>query len=240
MFVRFREKTAERYGGGEKDRECAGQCKDRPRTYPRYGIGLVVKGRSFLKGCPMQPLCPLKQKRCRLEVSIVESVRIDGKPRHRHVASLGSMIGDGIAAREIFWRECEARLARLGNRLGGEVERLRQAIAVRVPVVTDAERAAMNAAAWDQLEGMWDDHAKSRARRAVDEIKFAQREAKQHMRESIESEAITRQAKRLRGNAKAYDALNMLLGMTLSPVQSRIDHEYKAQLKAQIDEQDRR
>jgi hypothetical protein len=35
MFIRFREKTAERYSGpygGE--RECVGKCKDRPRYYP--------------------------------------------------------------------------------------------------------------------------------------------------------------------------------------------------------------
>ena len=67
MFIRFREMTAERYSGpygGE--RECIGKCKDRPRYYPRYGVGYHVKGRTFLEGCPMKPLCPLAQPRHRL------------------------------------------------------------------------------------------------------------------------------------------------------------------------------
>jgi hypothetical protein len=125
MFIRFRQMTAERYGDGE--RECVGKCKDRPRTYAHYGKGMHVRGRTFLEGCPMKPLCPLVHKRHRLEVSIVETRREDGKVKHRHIASLGSIIADNttLQEREIFWLECEARLVRLANRLGPDLERLR-------------------------------------------------------------------------------------------------------------------
>jgi hypothetical protein len=65
MFIRQRNETrSQRYGGGE--RECAGNCKDRPRYYPRYGVGAYVKGRTFLEGCPLRPICPLKNPRKQL------------------------------------------------------------------------------------------------------------------------------------------------------------------------------
>jgi hypothetical protein len=145
--------TAERYGKGE--RECVGKCKDRPRTYAHYGKGMHVRGRTFLEGCPMKPLCPLVHKRQRLEVSIVETRREDGKVRHKHIASLGTLWSDSPADRESFWIECEARLTRLANRLGPDLDRLRQAIAERIPPVTDAEREAMKVAAWERLEQHW-------------------------------------------------------------------------------------
>jgi hypothetical protein len=209
MFIRFRETTAQRYGGGE--RECVGKCKDRPRHYPRWGAGYIVRGRTFLEGCPMKPLCPLVHKRHRLEVSIVETRREAGKVKHKHVASLGSVWNDSPAEREGFWRECEARLARLANRLGPDLDRLRQAIAARIPLLTDADRAAMAAAAWDLLEGGWDGHAKSKAL----ESSGWNETAKEVRREATKAEATALQARRLRGNPEAYQALNMLLLVTL-------------------------
>src|SRR5262249_39560954 len=146
--------------------ECVGKCQDRPRHYARHGIGMVVKGRTFLQGCPMKPLCPLMHKRQRLEVSIVETHREGGKVRQKHIANLGSLAGDSLVAREAFWLECEARPQRLPNRLGPDLDRLRQAIAARIPPLTDADRAAMDAAAWDWLEGFWDSHAKDKARKS--------------------------------------------------------------------------
>jgi hypothetical protein len=68
MFIRFRQMKAERHGDGE--RLCAGMCKDRPRYYARYGAGVFVKGRTFLEGYPMKPICPLARPRERLEVSL--------------------------------------------------------------------------------------------------------------------------------------------------------------------------
>jgi hypothetical protein len=232
MFIRFREIAAQRYGDGE--RECVGKCKERPRYYPRWGQGFIVKGRTFLQGCPMKPLCPLVHKRHRLEVSIVETRREDGKVKHKHVASLGSITDDTLAAREIFWLECEARLARLANRL---LDRLRQAIAARIPPLTDADRAAMTAAQWDRLEGGWHDQAKSKAR----ESSRLNEEAKETRREATEAEATALQAKRLRGNPKAYSALNLLLGVTLlGAIGTKIiDGDEVAELKEKANAQER-
>jgi hypothetical protein len=231
MFIRFREMTAERYSGpygGE--RECIGKCKDRPRHYARHGIGMMVKGRTFLQGCPMKPLCPLVHKRHRLDVSIVETRREGGNVRQKHIASIGSIADGTVEAREIFWRECEARLQRLSNRLGPDLDRLRQAIAARIPPLTDADRVAMEAAAWNWLEGFWDRHAKDKAYQSS----RTHEEAKQERREATELEAIALQAKRLRGNSKAYNALDLLLGMSLSPMRTRVDHEAEKRLKTEI------
>jgi hypothetical protein len=230
MFIRFREMTAQRYGDGA--RECVGECKDRPRYYPRYGVGAYVKGRTFLQGCPMKPLCPLAQPRHRLEVSIVETRREGGKVRQKHIASLGSIAGDNPAAREHFWLKCEARLARLSNRIGPDLDRLRQAIAARISPLTDAEREATAAAAWNSLESMWDRHAKDKARAASNWNQIA----KQEMREAIEAEVMTLKTKRLRGKPEAFDPLNMLLGLMLCDAAMRTDHgEERRQLKGEVD-----
>jgi hypothetical protein len=231
MFVRFRQMTAQRYGDGE--RECAGKCHDRRRHYPRYGLGMIVQGRTFLEGCPMKPLCPLVHKRHRLEVSIVETCREGGKIRQKHVASLGSVAGD-LTAHAAFWEECEARLARLANRLGPELDRLREAIAARIPRPTEAE---IDAAAWAWLTTQWDDHAKSKARESSrwNEV------AKQRRREANEAEATTLQAKRLHGKPQAFDALDALLGLTLcaDAMGKKTDHDERAQrLKDQASAQE--
>jgi hypothetical protein len=242
MFIRFRQTTAQRYGrrfsAGPDERECAGKCKDRPRYYPRYGVGMVVKGRSLLRGCPMKPLCPLKQKRHRLEVSIVETHREGRKVRQKHIASLGSIDADQyLQDREAFWLECEDRLARLSNRLGPDLDRLRQAIAARIPPLTDADRATIEAAAWDRLEAQWDGHAKKTARESSEWNETA----KWYRREATEAEVATLQVKRLRGKPQAYEPLNMLLGLRLrgAAMGGRADHEKIAQqLKDEVSEHD--
>ena len=151
MFIRFRQVKAERYGDGE--RICAGKCKDRPRYCARHGAGMVVKGRTFVEGCPMKPLCPLTHPRIRLEVSILETRREGGKVKQQHVASLGSILIDyTIEDRVYFWAACDERLARLANRIGPDMDRLRQAIAARIPLPTDDDRAKLDAFNWDQLE----------------------------------------------------------------------------------------
>ena len=148
MFIRFRTMTALRYGAlyGTSDRECAGKCEGRRRHYPRYGLGMVVKGQTLVDGCPMKPLCPLKEPRTRLVVQIVETVREGGKVRQKHVASLGSLKDDTLAGRESFWLDCELRLKRLSNRLGPELlARLRRDIAARIPPLTAAQRKTLRA-----------------------------------------------------------------------------------------------
>jgi hypothetical protein len=71
-------------------------------------------------------------KHARQKAVLVESVRVDGKPRQRHIAFLGSMRIDRRDERR-FWREVTTRFDQLGNRVGPEDrERLLASIAKKV------------------------------------------------------------------------------------------------------------
>jgi hypothetical protein len=134
----------------------------------------------------MKPLCPLVEPRHRLEVSIVETHREGGKVRQKYIASLGSIAGDSPAERGRFWHECEARLERLSNRLGPDLDRLRQAIAARIPPVTDAERETMDHVKWDELEENWAWLRK----RDIDEIKRCREQVQKSRATAEKLEAI--------------------------------------------------
>jgi hypothetical protein len=138
------------------------------------GMMWSAGGRTFLEGCPLKPACPYRIGPTqlvpyRLNVSLVESRREGGKVRQEHVANLGGIAGEllpafwsGLSQEEIdasqchawekwapmfrlwFWEECEARLQRLANRIGPDMERIRQAIAERVPPVSEAEPRAIS------------------------------------------------------------------------------------------------
>jgi hypothetical protein len=55
-------------------------------------------------------------ERARLKAVLVESVRVDGKPRQKHIAFLGSTSIDG-GDRRRFWYEVTTSLDRLDNRV---------------------------------------------------------------------------------------------------------------------------
>jgi hypothetical protein len=202
MFIRFRQMTAKRYGGGE--RQCAGKCKDRPRYHARYGVGSYVQGGTFLEGCPMRPICPLVEPRERLDVSLVETRRDGGKVKQEHIASLGSCpLPASMSDREAFWAQCEVRLAGLGNRIGPDMERLHKVLEARIPPLTDDDRAAMDAAAWDQLEAGWDDYAK----RQIDNAVSLERFAEKYRSDAALAEDLKAHTKE-RGNPEVFDALH--------------------------------
>jgi hypothetical protein len=82
-----------------------------------------------------------------LAMSLVEKRRENGKVRHEHVVSLGSIeTPPSVAARIEFWRELHERLAEFSNRLDAETRgKVMGALHARVPMVTpdeqrDAER----------------------------------------------------------------------------------------------------
>jgi hypothetical protein len=101
----------------------------------------------------------------RIGAVLVESVRVDGKPRHRHVAFLGSLItwrpdhhyygwNGGIIVR--FWQRLSERLDKLHNRITlQEREMIVAALSKRIgPPPDDAaiEKAEREAAAvWEKL-----------------------------------------------------------------------------------------
>ena len=80
-----------------------------------------------------------------LAMSLVENRRENGKVRHEHVVSLGS-IETPPSARIEFWRELHERLAELSDRLDAETRgKVMGAVHARVPMVApdeqcDAER----------------------------------------------------------------------------------------------------
>ena len=82
-------------------------------------------------------------RRARLKATLVKNVRIDGEPRQKHVAFLGSMTIDG-SDRPRFSYDVTTRLTRLGNQLSpAEREKIGAAIAKRVggSLLTEAQVA---------------------------------------------------------------------------------------------------
>jgi hypothetical protein len=59
-----------------------------------------------------------RQNNSRLQVSLVETSRIDGKVRHEHIASIGSVdVLPSVEDRLAFWQRLHERLAKLSNRV---------------------------------------------------------------------------------------------------------------------------
>ena len=79
-----------------------------------------------------------------LAMSLVESRRENGKVRHEHLASLGSIeTPPSVAARIEGWRRLHERLDQLSNRLDAEMRgKVMDAVHVRVPMVTPDEQRA--------------------------------------------------------------------------------------------------
>jgi hypothetical protein len=99
----------------------------------------------------------------RLHLSLVETRRTNGKVRHEHIASLGSLeLPQTIPGRLRFWQRLHERLARLSNRLNGEAQaKVLAAIHARVPMVTpdeqrtlQLENAKADADFWERLHGV--------------------------------------------------------------------------------------
>jgi hypothetical protein len=86
---------------------------------------------------------PVDPRYKRMRALLIESVRVDGKPRQRHLAFLGSVTyqdRNDVEERWQFWRNADQALYRLGNRLSpiqrGEVEK---ALAERIRPLTPSQ-----------------------------------------------------------------------------------------------------
>ncbi len=93
----------------------------------------------------------------RLTPVVVESRRVDGKPRQEHIAVLPSFIerltteGDAVW----YWGTLEEKLARLSNRISpDEMEKIREAIAKKFPRPSDEFIAEYKAGAKAHMDGM--------------------------------------------------------------------------------------
>jgi hypothetical protein len=78
----------------------------------------------------------------RLQVSLIETRRVDGRVRHEHIASLGSIVTPlSVEGRVAFWKRLHERLAKLANRVDAETQgKLLGAVHARVPMVTVEEQ----------------------------------------------------------------------------------------------------
>jgi hypothetical protein len=79
----------------------------------------------------------------RLQPSLMQTRRVDGKVRSEHIASLGSVDADlSLRERLAFWAKLPGRLDRLGNRVAAaEHGKIYGVLHARIPMVTPDARA---------------------------------------------------------------------------------------------------
>jgi hypothetical protein len=89
-----------------------------------------------------------RQTRYRLQVSIVETRRVDGRVRHEHIASLGSIeMPPSVTARVAFWQGVHDRFGKLSNRIDAATQaKLLGDIHARIAMVTPDEQRALQLA----------------------------------------------------------------------------------------------
>jgi hypothetical protein len=80
----------------------------------------------------------------RLQLSLVENRRANGKVRHEHIASLGSVeMPPSVEARITFWTRLHDRLGKLGNRVDPTTQaKILGDVHMRIPMVTPEEPAS--------------------------------------------------------------------------------------------------
>jgi hypothetical protein len=92
-----------------------------------------------------------------IQVSLVETRRIDGRVRHEHVAGLGSIAEPmTIADRVAFWSALYQRLAKLSNRIDAEAHgKILGSVHARIPMVTIDEQCALQLENAEADEKFW-------------------------------------------------------------------------------------
>jgi hypothetical protein len=77
-----------------------------------------------------------RSTKTRLQLSLIQTMRVDGRVRHEHVGSLGSIRVPATAYDRLeFWQKLHQRLQRLDNRVD-DIGRIMTAVHERVPMVT--------------------------------------------------------------------------------------------------------
>jgi len=96
----------------------------------------------------------------RYRAILVESVRVDGKPRQRHVAFLASyepsrLEADPLSTRRYVWARASDALDKLGKRLSPEQRKqIERAMAKRIKPTTEKQNKKLeadSAARWEAL-----------------------------------------------------------------------------------------
>jgi hypothetical protein len=98
-----------------------------------------------------------RQNNSRLQVSLVETSRIDGKVRHEHIASMGSVdVLPSVEDRLAFWQRLHERLAKLSNRVDATAQaKILGDIHARIPMVTLDEQRALQLRNAEADERFW-------------------------------------------------------------------------------------
>jgi hypothetical protein len=93
----------------------------------------------------------------RLQISVVETRRLDGRVRHEHIASLGSIETPlSVAGRIVFWQRVNERLGKLSNRIDPAMQgKVRGDIHARIPMVTLDEQRALQLENAEADERFW-------------------------------------------------------------------------------------
>ena len=102
-----------------------------------------------------------RQPRQRLQLSLAETRRINGKVVREHVASLGSItMPPTISDRIVFWSGLHQRLAKLSNRITSEDHhKALAAIHIRVPMVKPDEQRQLQRENAEADARFWSGHS---------------------------------------------------------------------------------
>lgn len=93
----------------------------------------------------------------RLQVSLVETRRVEGKVRHEHIGALGSIeTPQSVEGRIAFWQRLHERLAKLGNRVDPTTQgKVLGDVHARIPMVTLDQQRALQLERAEADERFW-------------------------------------------------------------------------------------
>jgi hypothetical protein len=102
-----------------------------------------------------------RETRRRLQVSLVETHRSDGKVQHEHIGGLGSVpTPPDVVDRIAFWASLHQRLAKLGNRVdAAAAAKVLAAVHARIAMVTAEEQRGLQLENAKADAEFWNDFA---------------------------------------------------------------------------------
>src|ERR1700730_16536399 len=127
---------------------------------------MVAPSSSLTKTCILNKLFVLcdysmfvrfRQAKHRLQCSLVDTRRVDGKVWQEHVAGLGSIdIPPSVEARLAFWQILHDRLEKLSNRIDAAMQRkILVDVHARIPLATIDEQHALKLQNAEANERFW-------------------------------------------------------------------------------------
>jgi hypothetical protein len=127
----------------DRDRRRAARLRISPKKSAQWYAGLAFA--DVRVKMPIQMFVRFRQTQTRLQVSLIETRRIDGRVRHEHIASLGTVDAPpSVEERIAFWQRLHERLAKLSNRVDPAMQgTILGDIHARIPMVTLDEQQAL-------------------------------------------------------------------------------------------------